>query len=206
VKGFRDMHFYEIVPVDHLLERLAQDRNCPSVCRSMAELLLNSFYPLSLSQSLSGSDTAAAATGTAGKSGTVEAEQLSRCLQFVKKCPLAAVTIYAHVHPFVPLASRARFVTMIFTYLVKQQEASLSAAAAAASATSAEGTGAGGEDNATGKRRRPATASKVRTTMFTNVLVLCFLFRIIFKCLIFSSFSLLPLCCVEFIHGINVRC
>jgi hypothetical protein len=191
VKGFRDMHFYEIVPVDHLLERLAQDRNCPSVCRSMAELLLNSFYPLSLSQSLSGSDTAAAATGTAGKSGTVEAEQLSRCLQFVKKCPLAAVTFYAHVHPFVPLASRARFVTMIFTYLVKQQEASLSAAAAAAaSATSAEGAGVGGEDNATGKRRRPATSSKVRTTMFTIVLY----FSYYFSALSFILFLLLPLC------------
>jgi hypothetical protein len=61
------MHFYEIVPVDHLLERLAEDRRCPAVCRALTELLLNSFFP---QNSDNGADT----------------DQLNRCVQVRYAC------------------------------------------------------------------------------------------------------------------------
>jgi hypothetical protein len=61
------MHFYEIVPVDHLLERLAEDRRCPAVCRALTELLLNSFFPQN-------GDTGA------------DTDQLNRCVQVRQSC------------------------------------------------------------------------------------------------------------------------
>lgn len=126
------MHFYDIVPVDHLLERMAQDRHCPAVCRVMTELLLNSFYPQG--ESAAGPET----------------EQLNRCMQFVTKNPVAAEVFYTNLHHFTSIGHIAKLVTVLFTFLVTAEARSGRDNTADAEA---EETGAGG------KRRR---APKVR--------------------------------------------
>lgn len=97
------MHFYDIVPVDHLLERMAQDRQCPAVCRVMTELLLNSFYPQADS-SMGG--------------GGPETEQLNRCMQFVSRNPVAAEVFYANLRSFASIGHVAKLMTVLFTFLV----------------------------------------------------------------------------------------
>jgi len=48
VKGIRGIHFYDIVPVSHLLERLSLDANVPGISSALCKLLLNSFYPTTI--------------------------------------------------------------------------------------------------------------------------------------------------------------
>jgi hypothetical protein len=145
------MHFYEIVPVDHLLERLVEDRHCAQASRALTELLLNSFYPQA--------DAASAGTGT-------ETEQLNRCLQFVEKNPAAAEVFYSNLHHFVSIGHVAKLVTMLFTFLVTAESRRMGAAAAPAE-DAEEG---GADENAGGKRRR---APKVRLDSLSNLVSLC---------------------------------
>lgn len=102
IKGIRGMHFYEIVEVEHLLERLAEDRNRPNVCKVMTELLLNSFYP----------------QNTSTTTGELESEQLSRCMKFIEKNPRAAEAFYSNLHHFIPIGYVAKLITMVFTILI----------------------------------------------------------------------------------------
>jgi condensin-2 complex subunit G2 len=133
IKGIRGMHFYEIVPVDHLLERLVEDRHCAQASRALTELLLNSFYPQS------------EGTATAG----AETEQLNRCLQFVEKNPAAAEVFYSNLRRFVSIGHVAKLVTLLFTFLVTAESRRMGASAASGEAAD-EGT----DENAGGKRRR----------------------------------------------------
>lgn len=133
------MHFYEIVPVDHLLQRLVEDRHCPAVCRALTELLLNSFYP----QSEGGSD----------------AETLNRCVQFVDRHPAAAEVFYSHLHECVAIGHIAKLGTVLFTFLV-------TAAARSENATQQAGEAEGDAQPVAGKRRR---APKVILRSQTNV-------------------------------------
>lgn len=132
------MHFYDIVPVDHLLERMAQDRHCPAVSRVMTELLLNSFYPQAEGPSGSGPET----------------EQLNRCMQFVTKNPAAAEVFYGHLHHFTSIGHIAKLVTVLFTFLVT---------AVARSSRDADSEAETAEGAAAGKRRR---APKVQFSLF----------------------------------------
>lgn len=45
VKGLRTIHFYDIVSVEQILDRLAEDANRQKISLAITELLLNSFYP-----------------------------------------------------------------------------------------------------------------------------------------------------------------
>ncbi len=45
VKSIREIKFYEVVPIDHLLARLGQAGEAPSVCKRITQLLLTSFFP-----------------------------------------------------------------------------------------------------------------------------------------------------------------
>lgn len=110
VKGIRGMHFYDIVPVDHLLARMAADRNCPTVCMVMTELLLNSFYPQS-----------------EVSTSSPETEQLNRCLQFISKEPVAAEVFYSYLHHFISIGQAAKLITVMFTYLVTAEARAASA-------------------------------------------------------------------------------
>ncbi len=136
VKGIRGMHFYDIVPVDHLLARMAADRNCPAVSLVMTELLLNSFFP----------QTESGATSP-------ETEQLNRCMQFIAKEPVAAEVFYSHLHHFISIGQVAKLITVMFTFLVTAEARSRAAAA---------GDGEDIEEVTNGKRRRNPKAAQMQ--------------------------------------------
>lgn len=106
------MHYYEIVPVDHLLEQLAADRNRPAVCLVMTELLLNSFYPQQQQKQKQSRNS------NNNQQLPIESIQLDRCVQFIDRSPLAAEAFYTYLPHFLPIGYTAKFITMLFTYLL----------------------------------------------------------------------------------------
>mmetsp|Transcript_24585 Transcript_24585/g.40997 ORF Transcript_24585/g.40997 Transcript_24585/m.40997 type:complete len:1409 (-) Transcript_24585:124-4350(-) len=141
IKDIRGMHFYEVVPVEHLLQRLAEDRARPSICSAMTHLLLNSFYPQQ----------------SAGFAGPVEPEQFRRCCSFIDRNPVAAESFYATLPHFIPIGNSVKLVCNFFAFLVssvqqQQQNSkpSISTAAATAGATTNK------------RRRQPADAQQVQ--------------------------------------------
>jgi len=101
VKGLKGMHFYDIVPVDHLLERLAEDADRPLVCSAMANLLLSSFYP------------------QGDKSKPMGPEQMQRCLKFVRENVRAAVAFYGHFYKHTSVGSATKMCVMLFALLLQ---------------------------------------------------------------------------------------
>lgn len=75
IKSIRNLHFYDVVPVDDLLARLVLDKDCLLVRKQLVSLFLNSYFP----QSVGGSS------------------QVARCLALVKKSPEAAMVFYGSV-------------------------------------------------------------------------------------------------------------
>ena len=134
VKGIRGMHFYDIVPVDHLLARMAADRELPAVCSAMTELMLNSFYPSEAAANVS-----------------PETEQLNRCLQFIAKNAPAAEVFYSYLHHFISIGQAAKLTTVMFTFLVTAEARSRAVTA---------DSGEDAEEPANGKRRRVPKASQ----------------------------------------------
>ena len=45
VSSVRSIKFYQIVPADHLMGRLAADASRPAMCSAMAKLLAPSYFP-----------------------------------------------------------------------------------------------------------------------------------------------------------------
>ena len=99
VKDIKGMHFYDIVPVNHLIARLAEDATLPTVCVAMADLLLNSFYPQGDGSKPSGP------------------EQSKRCLKFIKDNVKAAVAFYGHFHKHVSVGSVSKLCVMLFSII-----------------------------------------------------------------------------------------
>ena len=127
------MHFYEVVPVDDLLLRLAEDRGCPHVCRALVDLLLNSFYP----------------QGEAG----AETEQLNRCVQFIERNPVAAEAFYGNLHQCISIGHIAKLSTVMFTFLVTAARRASSQQRGSAELEESE-SGEADESTTGGKRRR----------------------------------------------------
>jgi hypothetical protein len=75
IKSIRNMHFYDVVSVNDLLDRLVRDRDSPVVRKQLVLLFQNSYFP----------------QGVGGSS------QVARCLALVKKNPEAAMVFYGHV-------------------------------------------------------------------------------------------------------------
>jgi hypothetical protein len=75
IKSIRNLHFYDVVPVNDLLCRMVMDRGHPLACKQLVLLFLNSYFP----QSVGGSS------------------QVARCLALVRKNPEAAMVFYANV-------------------------------------------------------------------------------------------------------------
>jgi len=147
VKGIRGMHFYDIVPVDHLLARMAADHHCSAVGLVMTDLLLNSFYP----QAASGASSP-------------ETEQLNRCMQFISKEPVAAEVFYSHLHHFISIGQVAKLITVMFTFLVTVDIRSRAAGEEQAGDT------AGADATAGGKRRRAPTKAAAMHLSFAEKL------------------------------------
>ena len=100
MKGIKGIHFYDIVPTTHLLERLSADSDKPDVCAALVELLQNSFYPTSNSNSAMNSSN-----------------QIQRCIAFVKENEWAAMAFYKYLHTHVSVGSVVKFCAMLFQIL-----------------------------------------------------------------------------------------
>lgn len=142
------MHYYEIVPVDHLLERLAQDRHCPTVCRALTELLLNSFYPQG--------------------DGNMDMQQVDRCRQFLERHPAAAEAFYAHLHECLAIGHVARLGTLLFAFLSSAAARSRKAAASVEEDSEDVNENDHDAENApvAGKRRRATKVRKYSRSLF----------------------------------------
>lgn len=97
MKNIQDIVFYDIVPADHLLARLAEDRDNDELSSGMTELLLNSFFPQNSADKL---------------------EKVHRCIQFVNENPLAAEAFYRHLYKHSSVGSVAKLAAMLFTVLL----------------------------------------------------------------------------------------
>lgn len=115
VKSIRGMHFYEIVSVDHLLERLAEDRHRPRVCHVMTRLLLNSFYP----QEQNHDNTL---LPQQHQHQQLEYQQISRCVQFIEMNPIAAEAFYSTLYEHISVGCIAKLVTMLFSFLLASEQ------------------------------------------------------------------------------------
>lgn len=106
VKSLRDVHFYDLVPVDTLLARMVDDRHIPEVASALSELLLNSFYPQ---------------TGS-NEHSNLAVEQLQRCLKFSDENLVAAEAFYSCLHYHVGIGSVTKLTSMLWRLLAEDIE------------------------------------------------------------------------------------
>eukprot|EP00981_Chlorochromonas_danica_P008526 scaffold2208_cov170-Ochromonas_danica.AAC.10 len=97
IKSVQGIVFYEIVPLPHLLARLADDRHNKDVVLSMTELLLNSYFPSTTEDKF---------------------EKVNRCLEFVQDNYLAAEAFYCQLHTFASVGAIAKLAAMLFSLLL----------------------------------------------------------------------------------------
>ncbi|POM66038.1 Condensin-2 complex subunit G2, partial [Phytophthora palmivora] len=91
IKSIRNLHFYDVVPVNDLLCRLVLDRDSPLACKELVSLFLNSYFP----QNVGGSS------------------QVARCLALVRKNPEAAMVFYANVVDHVSVGSVCKLAALL---------------------------------------------------------------------------------------------
>ncbi|KAL4154996.1 hypothetical protein PRNP1_007110 [Phytophthora ramorum] len=91
IKSIRNLHFYDVVPVNDLLCRMVMDRDSPLACKQLVSLFLNSYFP----QSVGGSS------------------QVARCLALVRKNPEAAMVFYASVVEHVSVGSVCKLAALL---------------------------------------------------------------------------------------------
>lgn len=101
VKNIKGIHFYEVVSVEHLMERFAQDRDHVDICNAMCELLMGSFFP----------QRSKAEGGNDGK------DLVNRCMKFIEENALAAEAFYRSLHQHVSVGSVTKLVVMLFHVL-----------------------------------------------------------------------------------------
>jgi hypothetical protein len=101
VKSIRGMHFYNIIPVDQLIQRLHEDYNKPSITSVMTKLLLHSYYPQG--------DKSVAPMGP---------EQTRRCIKFVRHNSIAAEAFYSNLLQYTSVGSVSKLSIMIFTLFI----------------------------------------------------------------------------------------
>uniref|UniRef100_K3WUA7 Uncharacterized protein n=1 Tax=Globisporangium ultimum (strain ATCC 200006 / CBS 805.95 / DAOM BR144) TaxID=431595 RepID=K3WUA7_GLOUD len=91
IKSIRNLHFYDVVSVNDLLDRMVLDKDCPVVRKQLVSLFLNSYFP----QSVGGSS------------------QVARCLALVKKNPEAALAFYGSVAEHASVGSVCKLAALL---------------------------------------------------------------------------------------------
>ncbi|XP_065184272.1 condensin-2 complex subunit G2-like [Sycon ciliatum] len=89
VRNVRTIKFWDVVPMEHLLHRLAVDR--PSIVRPLVKLLYISYQPVS-------------------KEGEV---QLARCVELLRANPAAARKFYQFVHLHMSTSQAGKFILFL---------------------------------------------------------------------------------------------
>jgi hypothetical protein len=97
VKPIRTIQFYNVVPVEHLLQRLALDSHTRAVSLPLTELLVDSYFPQ--------------------KDGITGRVLIERCIFFVQNNVDAAVAFYSNLEAFVSLSSVAKFICLLHRYI-----------------------------------------------------------------------------------------
>jgi condensin-2 complex subunit G2 len=94
VKAVKSIRFYDIVPIEHLLTRLAIDK---MLGKRITSLLLNSYFPYNKESS----------------------EQMKRCLVLLQANTAAAINFYSYVPALAPIGNVAKFIGTLQKYLSK---------------------------------------------------------------------------------------
>lgn len=87
----RDVHFYDVVPQEQLLARLALDSGRPAIASGITQLLIRSFLP----------------------QGVRGVELYKRAVKFLQSSHAAAFAFYSHVHEHVPLPNIAKLILVL---------------------------------------------------------------------------------------------
>lgn len=104
VKDVRDMHFYDIVPPEQLLQRLVVDCNKQAICSTLTSLLLANFYPQQMPIAAPSDNNSQVITPT-----NINDLQLHRCLALIQQDVRSAVAFYFSLHKHVSLGSTTKF-------------------------------------------------------------------------------------------------
>lgn len=98
-----NMHYYDVVSPEQLLNRLIIDANKPLICSELTLLLLNNFYPQQLPINNNNDDTI-----------TIHDLQLERCLKLIQQDIRVAILMYSNLHKHINLGSVTKFVVNLF--------------------------------------------------------------------------------------------
>lgn len=170
VKGVRGIHFYHIIPIEHLLLRLTEDVTKPAIGRAISKLLVNSYYPQS-----------------EGKA-SMNMEQLRRCLQFIHDNATAAEVFYSNLSELTSVGSVVKLCTMLFSLLNTDQtdeiEQELASAAVVDVDDNDELPVGNDTDNVTRtKRGRAVVGSEDKTFTLSDPIIRLGILRILIACL-----------------------
>lgn len=102
MKSLQDIVYYEVVPVEHLLARLAEDREDEQLVFAMTDLLMNSYFP---------------------QTTTEKYKKVQRCMQMIQANPLAAEAFYSHLHKFSSVGAITKLAAMLFSLLLVKPKA-----------------------------------------------------------------------------------
>ncbi|ETV67773.1 hypothetical protein, variant 1 [Aphanomyces astaci] len=95
VKSIRNMHFYDIAPVDSCLLRLVMDAARPSVAKPITNLFLRSYFP----------------------QGASDDAQVARTLSLIEEHPVASRVFYRHVVHFSSVGAVCKLVVLLLHFV-----------------------------------------------------------------------------------------
>ncbi|KAK5579142.1 hypothetical protein RB653_008821 [Dictyostelium firmibasis] len=97
IKGISTIRFFDIVPVEHLLERMILDYKNQRLSKKFTQLIVELYFP----------------------TDAKKWDLVNNCIQFFKTKKQAAFSFYSNLVNFVPVLLVAKFVCTLFNYLVK---------------------------------------------------------------------------------------
>ncbi|KAF0719856.1 Aste57867_746 [Aphanomyces stellatus] len=100
VKSIRNMHFYDIAPVDKCLLRLVMDGGRPAVAKPLTDLFLRSYFP----------------------QGASDASQIARTLSMIEEYPAASRVFYRHVVHYSSVGAICKLVVLLLRFLASTDE------------------------------------------------------------------------------------
>lgn len=100
IKTIRNIHFYNIVSVDDLLNRMVLDQACPRNTKGLTELFIKSYFPQDKSSS----------------------SQLGRCVSLVERNPDAALIFFGSVKDFASVGEIAKLMVLVVKCLLLRRQ------------------------------------------------------------------------------------
>ncbi|RHY09783.1 hypothetical protein DYB25_005580 [Aphanomyces astaci] len=95
IKSIRNMHFYDIAPVDSCFLRLVMDAARPSVAKPITNLFLRSYFP----------------------QGASDDAQVARTLSLIEEHPVASRVFYRHVVHFSSVGAVCKLVVLLLHFV-----------------------------------------------------------------------------------------